>query len=135
MAIRGDLRAKLKASKKRRQRRARNQPQPKPTKPAQPTQVDVTGLIVSSLIGLCNRERRFGDAGAVGALRACLTGNPPSGKHARSAYVACQDISAREDISDRAFHVAIKDLLEIASERQSRDNEMAFLAYLSLFAE
>jgi len=133
MAIRNDLRAKLKASDRRRRRRVANHPQ-ESQQQSRTQQVDVTGLIVDALIGIARRDRGFVDIGAVVALRSCLTGNVPAGAQAQAAYTKIQTIAARDDVSSRAYHVAIKELLEIASKHQKLDDSASFLNYLAIFS-
>ena len=133
MAIRNDLRAKLRASDKRRRRRARNVESPRGQQ-NQSADLDVTGLIVRALVDLAHRDAKFVDAGAVSALRGCVTGSAPASPQAQVAFAALQEIANGDSVHVRKFHVAAKDLLKIASDHRSREEPASFLTYLSIFS-
>ncbi len=135
MAISNDLRAKLKASDKRRRRRHRLPTDQFPPEQAATAEIDVTGLIVAALLESASGHRGFADSAAIAALRGCSTGNAPSKPHSRAAFSNIQAIASRDQVSTRAFHRAIKSLLEIASKHQGTGSHPeCFLDYLTLLS-
>ncbi len=131
MAKRADLRSKLKAADRRRQRRPQSGGSA-PVSVAEPS-VDVTGLIVESILEFRDGSQRFDDAIIIAALTACGRGIRPNGEQAAQLYDRLQQVALRERVPPRSLVAACHQLLAHADRGEPKSNERnPFAQYLAI---
>ena len=132
-STKNNLHRKLKASDRRRRRR-----QSSAVAVAVSDELkspDVMGLIAAAIVQRAETDRDLVDRAVIAALRGCLHGNQPEGTQSQPLCDQFNAIAKREDVSTRAFHVAIKQLLQHALEHRDKNqgnDSTAFLDYLAV---
>ena len=151
MANSKKLKQKLRASDRRRRRRAESSEtttalSESPVKAPTKTSVDVIGLVVDAILKHASKSPDPAiDLVVSAALRSSQKGTIPSGEQSSQLALAFTGIRDREEVSDRAFQAALKQLSQMQSEQQeskNKDSKIAvskktgnqFVQYLKLLA-
>lgn len=135
------MKARLKASDRRRKRRVR-----------QPTlsdesglhlrvdagtdspeiETDIAGLLSNAALQTADRHRRIQDSSVIGGLRGLIAGAEPNGEGSRLVYHAMVHELDKAQIPPERRTTAAKEFLEIAKEHSGSDRPDLLLQYLSL---
>lgn len=129
-----DLKRKLKAADRRRRRRpakpAVSAPAERPSAGA-----DATELITSAILSYVDdSSATVQDPAVVAALRSTLHGLVASGDQSGALCERFKQIAHRDDVDQRSYRVALKQLMDSAKEHQDPKDRQAFIRYLSLLS-
>ena len=135
MPQRADLKKRLRAADRRRKQRSTgdsNISLTTSTATTVATKTDTVELIGRVILNFAEENPQVNDAIALTALRSCQVASTPHGDDAKLLFNRINQIAGRTDVDERAFIMAIRKVVMLATEHQDRKHPKAFLTYLML---